>query len=1391
MHNRGRDHDGEYDFDDDSTCLSIIYRVPGGGDSKGPHRFETLALIVVEKEDFSALVNTLYDLLVLHEEEQKQCDQNFLFLRFHWMELGKAVMDRLSVSEWIRLCDRMNVPVKKSLIVQHYEEFLGDMQAEDGLTILQTSHLLDEVREIALAMNDLNADDDPCVRIFNDILKSDPVPALNMEHETDDVDVEMEINQEEASISAVAFLSFVRSEQKEYNTSIEDVHHSLVILNGQITAEMESSQSPPPTDEYSSERMSRSKFIAYLTSDSNDLMDPQMGEEGYEEMTFPLSHYWINTSHDTYLACLSESFRGPKSRENLANARTTDVQMYTTALLRGIRALELRTWDGFFEYQGPVVARRKPTSGNTIMFADVLRAVRSFLASTPDSLPVLLCIENHCSLTNQETMARELSEILGESDLLYMPPDDVDAAYLPSPEALRGKVVIKGKRPKIIKPGATVMNNDFDDDINVADDDAMLQDVLGDEEDDEDEETVGVVVSFEASGPVRSTSRDTIKISPTKLLEMSRNALEEARLEADKAKNRAKEMNEAADLAEERAAELASAAGLTMSQVKALARGDADEEGTVVDLPMLRQRLPEDAEISKPREVSDGESVSETEAGVEMHEVFEKSMEGARADCAIADSELLQALDLVARKSLRLQDALDGLNQAQIDLASSYEREKDTEAAALRATADARLSLQHAETARQRVETVREMLRNIKNSATSAETVVHTAMTEAKISDQRASETEARAKRAAANAEKDRARAELETEKEERLEHETAELHDQSVIATNLARIAREKMEKAASHIDKVNEQIKLIETSSQYRKEMSEGGDSPRKDDDSSERKPWHVSRFVAKHAAKLQQKEEGVKAMKEASDENAEAEKKRRIAQEAFEEKARMWKMQADIASKARKQADRSAAILEELEEHAAEEREAAKLRKAAHEKATSNVKESDSYRASVQSQLMEAERASAEAASLAVENRKRAENLSREAADAKDHSIALATLEARKAQHKEALCDYDAAMERQKKAEAKVAEAKLVLDRSSDLVMIGKRSAAAEIQRVNAEKLAERNAAFAYNKAVLSRKQAAHSLSLAKLAETTFDERKAAFSHARDYKEKHDKIDHISVDLATMTLLDSHKFKYWEKSLTLPCTQMHSFSQGLVLNMLDLDVQVNRLLKFSRNHIVRTFPSETATKHMRNVNHNPVSQWAAGCQLVSMNFHCADEHLLVNDGRFRMNGSSGYVLKPSFLLKDNQPDEKRQHWKFEILSGRCLPKGESAGRRVLPAGLSASSHVNPVVRVTLYDGVPGKDSSKVVFTSKPAERNGLNPVWETGKDFGILVERPSIAVLLFAVWDRRGDGFMDFIAGAAMPVCCLREGYRTVSLFDSLHTKCGPYSFASLLVRAQKLS
>lgn len=57
------------------------------------------------------------------------------------------------------------------------------------------------------------------------------------------------------------------------------------------------------------------------------------------------------------------------------------------------------------------------------------------------SYPVILSLENHCSVEQQIVMAKHLKEILG-SMLWYIDLDDT-VKKLPSPEKLRGKIIVK------------------------------------------------------------------------------------------------------------------------------------------------------------------------------------------------------------------------------------------------------------------------------------------------------------------------------------------------------------------------------------------------------------------------------------------------------------------------------------------------------------------------------------------------------------------------------------------------------------------------------------------------------------------------------------------------------------------------------------------------------------------------------------------------------------------------------------------------------------------------------------------------------------------------------------------------------------------------------------
>lgn len=167
-------------------------------------------------------------------------------------------------------------------------------------------------------------------------------------------------------------------------------------------------------------------FTSYLTSAECHLFD-QEHSIICQDMTQPLSHYYINSSHNTYL--IEDQFRGP-----------SDISGYIRALKMGCRCVELDVWDGADEE--PLVCTGHSLSPPLLLHC-VLEAIGRF-AFAASEYPLILCVENHCSLRQQKVMWQHLMRILGER--LYTDPPDEEASYLPSPQALRHRILLKGKK---------------------------------------------------------------------------------------------------------------------------------------------------------------------------------------------------------------------------------------------------------------------------------------------------------------------------------------------------------------------------------------------------------------------------------------------------------------------------------------------------------------------------------------------------------------------------------------------------------------------------------------------------------------------------------------------------------------------------------------------------------------------------------------------------------------------------------------------------------------------------------------------------------------------------------------------------------------------------------
>ncbi|XP_033847057.1 1-phosphatidylinositol 4,5-bisphosphate phosphodiesterase beta-4-like [Periophthalmus magnuspinnatus] len=180
--------------------------------------------------------------------------------------------------------------------------------------------------------------------------------------------------------------------------------------------------------------MSSDGFCRYLMSDENApvFLDRL---ELYQDMDQPLAHYFISSSHNTYLT--GRQFGGKSS-----------VEMYRQVLLSGCRCVELDCWDGKGEDQEPIITHGKAMCTD-ILFKDVIQAIKETAFVTSD-YPVILSFENHCSKPQQYKMAKYCEEIFG--DLLLKQPLEnypIEAGRsLPSPNDLKRKILIKNKRLK-------------------------------------------------------------------------------------------------------------------------------------------------------------------------------------------------------------------------------------------------------------------------------------------------------------------------------------------------------------------------------------------------------------------------------------------------------------------------------------------------------------------------------------------------------------------------------------------------------------------------------------------------------------------------------------------------------------------------------------------------------------------------------------------------------------------------------------------------------------------------------------------------------------------------------------------------------------------------------
>ncbi|KAK9965414.1 hypothetical protein ABG768_004507 [Culter alburnus] len=207
-------------------------------------------------------------------------------------------------------------------------------------------------------------------------------------------------------LSTVDLREFLKDQGEDHTL----VHAQSLILNYELNEWAQKNQFMTPNG-----------FTMYMLSKENDVYNPEHGRV-YQDMSRPLNHYFISSSHNTYL-----------TKDQLISE--SSVQAYIRALRQGCRCVELDCWDGEKEpviYHGHTLTSKVP-------FIEVVKVIAEYAFKT-SPYPLILSLENHCCVEQQTIMAQQLRSILGDK-LLTTPINDKLLQWLPSPEVMQSTLI--------------------------------------------------------------------------------------------------------------------------------------------------------------------------------------------------------------------------------------------------------------------------------------------------------------------------------------------------------------------------------------------------------------------------------------------------------------------------------------------------------------------------------------------------------------------------------------------------------------------------------------------------------------------------------------------------------------------------------------------------------------------------------------------------------------------------------------------------------------------------------------------------------------------------------------------------------------------------------------
>ncbi|KAJ5793774.1 hypothetical protein N7457_000373 [Penicillium paradoxum] len=219
------------------------------------------------------------------------------------------------------------------------------------------------------------------------------------------------------------FLVFLRDVQNE-NIEADQAYWAALFdkyvrrASKSRTPSAEGSELPSPVS-----MMNLNAFTSFLSSSSNGIYASRAPQSRFDR---PLNEYFISSSHNTYL--LGRQVAGASSTE-----------AYVSALQQGCRCVEIDCWDGA---DGRPIVSHGRTLTTSVLFADCITVINRYAFITCN-FPLILSLEVHCNSEQQLAMVKIMKDTF--KDRLILEPLMANCYILPSPEELKGRILVKVK----------------------------------------------------------------------------------------------------------------------------------------------------------------------------------------------------------------------------------------------------------------------------------------------------------------------------------------------------------------------------------------------------------------------------------------------------------------------------------------------------------------------------------------------------------------------------------------------------------------------------------------------------------------------------------------------------------------------------------------------------------------------------------------------------------------------------------------------------------------------------------------------------------------------------------------------------------------------------------